>query len=172
MDLRDKVKSGTIAGMAWVPTNNAENLISRTARLLTRVGDARLKTIGLSGAQMPIFARLQDGSTLSQADLARLACVEQPTMAATLSRMERDGLIVREPDPADRRSSLIRLTPAALAKMPELTALRSQAAEEALAGFDESERQLLAGMLLRIIANVESAAKREGQAPAGTETKA
>ncbi|MHC5538637.1 MarR family transcriptional regulator, partial [Singulisphaera rosea] len=58
----------------------------------------------------------------------------------------------------DRRSSLIRLTAAALAKLPELTALRSQAAEEALSGFDEAERELLAGMLMRIIANVEKAA--------------
>lgn len=145
--------------MAWVPKKSAEHLIGRTARLLTRVGDARLKTIGLAGAHLPVFAALQDGSTLSQTELAKLAVVEQPTMAATLSRMERDGLIVREPDPGDRRSSLIRLTPAALAKLPRLMALRSQAAEEALAGFDEAERELLAGMLMRIIANVEKAAK-------------
>ncbi|APW61361.1 MarR family winged helix-turn-helix transcriptional regulator [Paludisphaera borealis] len=141
--------------MAWIPKHTAEHLIGRTARLLTRVGDARLKSLGLTGAQLPVFAALQDGSTLSQTALARIAGVEQPTMAATLSRMERDGLIRREPDPADGRSSLIRLTPAAIAKLPALAALRTQAAEEALAGFDDAERKLLAGMLMRIVANVE-----------------
>jgi hypothetical protein len=54
---------------------------------------------------------------------------------------------------------LIRLTPAALAKRPELMSLRDQAVQEALAGFDKAERKLLAGMLLRIIAKVEKAAK-------------
>jgi MarR family transcriptional regulator, transcriptional regulator for hemolysin len=147
--------------MAWVPKNTAEHLIGRTARLLTRVGDARLKTLGLAGAHLPVFAALQDGSTLSQTELARIAGVEQPTMAATLSRMERDGLIEREPDPSDRRSSLIRLSPAAFAKLPDLMALRAQAAEEALAGFDTAEREQLAGMLLRIISNVEKAANPE-----------
>ncbi|SIN74341.1 DNA-binding transcriptional regulator, MarR family [Singulisphaera sp. GP187] len=142
--------------MAWVPKNTAENLIGRTARLLTRVGDARLKSLGLAGAHLPIFAALQDGSGLSQTELARIACVEQPTMAGTLSRMEREGLIQREPDPTDRRSSLIRLTPAALAKLPDLLAMRTQYAEEALAGFDDAERKLLAGMLLRIITNVQN----------------
>jgi MarR family transcriptional regulator, transcriptional regulator for hemolysin len=40
-------------------------------------------------------------------------------------------------------------------------ALRAQAAEEALAGSDEAERKLLAGMLLRIIAYVEKTSKPE-----------
>ena len=49
-------------------------------------------------------------AALSQTALARWASVEQPTMANTLNRMERDGLIVRTPDPDDRRSALISLT--------------------------------------------------------------
>ena len=69
--------------MAWIPEETAEHLIGRTARLLTRVGDARLKTLGLAGAQLPVFAALRDGSALSQSELARVAHVEQPTMAAS-----------------------------------------------------------------------------------------
>lgn len=36
--------------------------------------------------------------------------MEQPTMANTVRRMERDGLVVREPHPTDGRKQLIRLT--------------------------------------------------------------
>lgn len=161
MHLPGKAGNATIRLMTWVPKNTAENLIGRAARMLTRLGDARLKPLGVAGAQIPILAALQDGSSLSQTALSRLACVEQPTMAATLSRMERDGLILREPDPSDRRSSLIRLTPAALAKVPDVRAALTRYAEEALAGFDASERALLARMLLRIIANVENSEARE-----------
>jgi len=144
--------------MAWQPKETAENLIGRASRLLTRVGDARLKSLGLAGGHLPVFAMLKDGSALTQAELAKLARVEQPTMAATLARMERDGLIRRDPDPADGRRSLVRLTPRALNKLPELMKLRDAFAEEALAGFDADERERLAGMLRRIIANVEKSA--------------
>ena len=149
--------------MAWEPKQTAEHLIGRTARLLTRVGDARLKSLGLAGGQLPVFAMLKDGSALTQAELAKQARVEQPTMAATLSRMERDGLIRRDPDPTDGRRTLVRLTPAALALMPELMRLREEFAEEALAGFGADERERLAGMLLRIIANVQKPAADSDQ---------
>lgn len=157
--------------MSWVPQNTAGHLINRTARLLIRVADARLKALGVAAGQIPVLAALKDGSTHSQTSLARLACVEQPTMASTLSRMERDGLIRREPDPADGRSSLISLTPAALAKLPDVADVLARCGKEALAGFDEAERGLLADLLLRIIANLEEAAKREdGPLPSQPDT--
>jgi DNA-binding MarR family transcriptional regulator len=36
--------------------------------------------------------------------------IEQPTMAFTLRRMERDGIIERSPDPEHGRKSLVKLT--------------------------------------------------------------
>ncbi len=149
--------------MVWIPQDTAEHLIGRTARLLSRVGDGRLRSLGLAAGHMPVFAALHDGSALTQTALAQLACVEQPTMAATLSRMERDGLIEREPDPADGRSSLVKLTPAALAKVSALREVVKQGGREALAGFDEGEKKLLAAMLLRVIANVEKASRTAEQ---------
>ena len=47
--------------------------------------------------------------------------VEQPTMAALLARMERDGVVVRTPHPSDRRSSRFALSEA----QQSLEALRS-----------------------------------------------
>jgi DNA-binding MarR family transcriptional regulator len=42
--------------------------------------------------------------------LSRLIGIEQPTMALTLRRMERDGLIQRTPDPDHGRRTHIKLT--------------------------------------------------------------
>ena len=50
----------------------------------------------------------QDG--LTQAELCRRINVEQPTMANTLERMERDGLVERKADDTDRRRALVFLT--------------------------------------------------------------
>jgi len=46
----------------------------------------------------------------TQTELSRLIGIEQPTMAITLRRMERDGIIERSPDPNHGRKSLVKLT--------------------------------------------------------------
>lgn len=61
--------------------------------------------------QYPVIAWLMQLPYSTQADLSRIVGIEQPTMAITLRRMERDGMIVRRPDPAHARRSLISLTP-------------------------------------------------------------
>jgi DNA-binding MarR family transcriptional regulator len=58
----------------------------------------------------PIIAWLMQLSDSTQGELSRLIGIEQPTMAVTLRRMERDGLIQRTPDPDHGRRSHIRLT--------------------------------------------------------------
>jgi DNA-binding MarR family transcriptional regulator len=78
------------------------------ARLFVRAIERRLA--GGSAGPMPVFLALQDGIAMTQTALAQQASVEQPTMANTLNRMERDGLISRTPDPNDRRSALVSLT--------------------------------------------------------------
>lgn len=139
---------------------SAGQLLGRISRLVARVADARLRPLGLAGGQLPIFAALADGSEMAQMTLARLALIEQPTMAATLGRMERDGLIARRPDPRDKRSSLIRLTPAALERSSRVLETLLAAREEMLAGFDPAERDQLVAFLRRIVINLEAADAR------------
>src|ERR1700738_1124918 len=58
----------------------------------------------------PVIAWLMQMPESSQAELSRLIGIEQPTMAITLRRMERDGIIERSPDPDHGRKSLVKLT--------------------------------------------------------------
>ena len=138
----------------WQPDAMPAQLIARAAHILGRVVDARFRDIGLGVAQIPVFIALQDGARRPQKELARIAGVEQPSMAQLLARMERDGLIRREPDPTDGRSSLISLTEAAVARLAPARAILAQGNQEALAGFDNAEVAQLVGLLRRVLANV------------------
>src|ERR1700744_5161620 len=80
-------------------------LISLAARGFARLSEARLKPLGFGVGHLPVLIALRDGKATTQRELARFARVEQPPMAQMLSRMERDGLIRRKPDPDDGRSS-------------------------------------------------------------------
>lgn len=82
--------------------------------LLGRLYDRRLqgvlKNFGVAPGQFAPLVMLFEQDGLTQAELCRRINVEQPTMANTLQRMERDGLIRRRSDAADKRRALVFLT--------------------------------------------------------------
>lgn len=129
---------------------------SRISRGLTRVGDGRLRPLGFATAQLPVLAALKNCDHLSQKALAQMACVEQPTMAQMLSRMERDGLIQRRQDPEDRRSSLISLTDAALDRLPAGRAVLRQGNADMTKGLTTEEVETLVSLLKRVLENIDA----------------
>ncbi|OAG74488.1 transcriptional regulator [Gluconobacter japonicus] len=139
----------------WDPLSHPGHYFSRIARGLSRVGDARLRDLGLATAQLPILTALKDGAQLSQKQLAHWAKVEQPTMAQMLSRMERDGLIQRTPDPNDGRSSLISLTKMALERLPAGRAVLRQGNADMTKGLTSEEIDTLIMLLRQVLANIE-----------------
>jgi MarR family transcriptional regulator for hemolysin len=140
----------------WNPMGTPGHYFSRIARALARIGDMRLRELGFATAQLPVLTALKDGAQLSQIELARWSKVEQPTMAQLLARMERDGLIRRDPDPADRRASLVSLTDTARARLPAGRAILEQGNREATRGLSPQEVATLIGLLRRVLANVEA----------------
>lgn len=137
------------------------HLISLAARGFTRLSEARLKPLGFGVGHLPVLVALQDGVADTQRDLARFARIEQPSMAQMLARMERDGLIRRVPDPADRRSSRVFLTETAEARLPEACAVLFQGNRDALDGFTDEEATQLVALLTRLIANLDRLAGAE-----------
>jgi DNA-binding MarR family transcriptional regulator len=129
------------AGEAIYPVDdNLGYLVNRTARLMAQMFSRRLRSHGVALAQWAIllFLYAEDGRT--QRDLARVVAIEPPTVARTIDRMVRDGLVEREPHPRDGRATRIRLTPRALA-------LREQLIAESIAANQHAARVLTAGEL-------------------------
>lgn len=62
----------------------------------------------------------QDDLTSSPSDLAEKAGVTKASMTGFIDGLEREGLVVRLPDPVDRRKFLIRLTQKGQQKLDEV----------------------------------------------------
>ncbi|WP_419815767.1 MarR family winged helix-turn-helix transcriptional regulator [Glacieibacterium sp.] len=139
----------------WQPLKHPSHYFSRIGRAQTRIGDVRLRAAGLATAQLPVLSMLSRGASLSQTELARRAKVEQPSMAQLLVRMERDGLIQREPDPSDRRPSLITLTEKAKRRIPASRAILRQANADMTRGFSAEDVDKLLELLGRVLENVD-----------------
>ena len=131
------------------------HMISLAARGFVRLSETRLKPLGFGVGQVPVLAILAEGQADTQRDLARLARIEQPSMAQMLARMERDGWISRAADPADGRSSRVVLTSAAVERLPHACATLFEGNREALDGFTELEAEQFLSLLTRVIGNLE-----------------
>lgn len=123
------------------------------ARLFVRAIERRLS--GGNAGPMPVFLALQDGRAMTQTALAQQASVEQPTMANTLARMERDGLVSRTPDPNDRRSALVRLTELGRARADQAFDSAIEVNGIAAAALSEAELATYLSLAARIVAALE-----------------
>ena len=83
-------------------------LVARRWRSLL---DDRLRLVGQSSARMEALAAIMNSPALSaQVDIAKRLRIEGPTMTRMLDTLEKDGLVERLSDPADRRTKQLRLT--------------------------------------------------------------
>jgi DNA-binding MarR family transcriptional regulator len=82
--------------------------------------------------------------------------IEQPTMANTLARMERDGLITRLPDPEDRWRPLVTLMPRAREMESDLVGATMYVNRAATGGLDGEESTMFMTTLSKIIGNLET----------------
>lgn len=136
---------------------NPMQQIGLAHRGFIRLYEGRLRALGFAVAQIPVLAALKHCAGLPQAELVRIARVEQSSMAQLLGRMERDGMIQRVADPQDKRSRLITLTESARARLPAARAIMEQGTAQALAGFSAEDEATLLALLLRVNANLERA---------------
>jgi MarR family transcriptional regulator for hemolysin len=84
--------------------------VARTARTLTRAFEDALAAAGGSQSAWLVLLQLKINPGATQRDLAEALELREATMTHHLSGMERDGLITRRRDPANRRVHQIELT--------------------------------------------------------------
>ena len=85
----------------------------------------RLREHGLSDQQWRVLRVLGEQGTVDTGRVAREAYILGPSLTGVLARMERDGLVRRERDPADQRRTVV----AATAKGRKLVEKRSHTVE-------------------------------------------
>jgi DNA-binding MarR family transcriptional regulator len=105
--------SGESARAPVDPLRRQESLgyqVNHLARLLAHALSAHIAPLGVVPGQFAQLLALYEEDDLTQRELVERVRVEQATMANTLQRMQRDGLVRCVADPADRRRTRVQLT--------------------------------------------------------------
>ena len=143
--------------MAFDKNASAGYLINHVARVFAQALTERVRPLGLSTGPFPVLLELWREDGLTQSALVERLAVEQATIANTLARMERDGLVVRRPHPEDGRAQIVRLTAKGRALEGPATAAASEVNQEMLAGLSKRERDDFLAVMRKIIAVARAA---------------
>jgi DNA-binding MarR family transcriptional regulator len=81
-----------------------------------------------------------DGREMRLNELAEWLRIAPRSATSVVDALESAGLVQRAPDPADRRATLLRLTPSGRESVRRLAAVRREVAEEYFAPLDAADR--------------------------------
>lgn len=99
-----------------------------------------------------VLSLLDDTEGISQQKLALILDIRPQSLSELLLKLERDGLLTREKNPADRRETLVSLTPEGKERAAEFEAERRRFGEAFFAPLTDEERETLGELLGKLLA--------------------
>lgn len=143
-------------------------LINTASRLLTWEFNNRLKIYGLTSTQWAIIKDLHEQSinrahisNFTPAAIANRLKYDRPTIWGVIDRLINQQMVLRCPNPFDKRSQIIELAPKANAILHEINDLSIESTTVALSGFSGKETAQFKDFLSRIINNLSMEGNKE-----------
>lgn len=122
----------------------------RAARRLARRFDAALRPLGLTNGQFSLMVALNQPEPPLIGRLAPFLGMDPSTLTAAVKPLARRGLLIVEPDPKDRRSRRLRITPEGVALMRQAVEVWRATHRELEAALGDERTQALRGGLAAI----------------------
>lgn len=109
---------------------------------------------GLTPAQLGVLKALERAGEAGQSDLGERLRMGASTVTGIIDRMERDGLLARSRDGADRRVVKVRLTDRGARLAGRIRFDPMEVLGEAVAGLSPAERHAFARLLDKLATNL------------------
>jgi DNA-binding MarR family transcriptional regulator len=137
--------------------------ISRLAQLLQDQMEPVFAEYGLNGGEFDVLASLRRAGApyrLTPSSLSQSLMVTSGGMTKRLKLLEAAGLVSRTPHAADRRSSLVQLTPKGRKLVETVVAAHIENEKRLLSSVEPQSQRELAELLRRMLVAVGDAAAR------------
>ena len=124
--------------------------------------DRQVGALGVTRAQWMVLARLARKPGCSQTELAEMMEVERATAGRLLDRLEENGLVRREADPADRRIRRVFPTKLAATEQARMRIVADGIVDDALSTLTPPEREALIELLSAVRAQLSRITQANG----------
>lgn len=129
-------------------------MIALTGQAMRSYADKRLRNYDLTVEQLQLLKQLAEDKGRSQSILCEISGKSPANITRILDRLEKKKRIVRRPNPEDRRSSLVFLTPEGEQLREEVVTLFESLRTELVRGIPEDRQQVALGVLRAITENI------------------
>lgn len=136
------------------PWRRVESTLMSTARAIRRAYEIRLTDLDLNLSQASLLAFLFEAGPITQSRLASRLGIGRAAAGLIIDGLEARELIERQANPNDRRAWLIALRPEGIRITKPIFKLDATLRSELRDGISRTERQQLAGLLLRLQGNL------------------
>ena len=113
-----------------------------------------LSDTGVWGSQIPILLHVERNPGCNQTDIAEHLGVSSPSIATSIKRLQKAGMLEKRADETDMRRNHIELTERGHSTVARGRAYYDQVVGRMLQGFSDSELDTLASLLLRLEENL------------------
>ena len=151
-----------------------ETLLSVT-HAIRRRHNAELAAYDVSVPRGRLLRAMLELGQPRMSELAASLGLNARTITTAVDALEKEGLLERQPEPADRRATRVTLTAAGRRHIEEWQAFQRELAETAMAPLSDDERRTLRDMLERLrtagLGNLEAVRGPSGSPPAGEQRR-
>lgn len=109
-----------------------------------------MSDLDLTSMQFAALVKLHELKAVSQTELGRLTGMDRATISGVVARLKRRNLVLYKPDPLDKRSRIIALTPAGEALLHEAMHRIGRVTEQTLEPIEPVERDSLRAILQKM----------------------
>ena len=136
-------------------TTTTETLVSELVQLVRGLRELGAQMPAVDGRRLDlpaaaVLGNVGDAGPLRLSDLAERLHLDLSTVSRQVASLERSGWLLREPDPADRRAQLLRLTPAGQQALADRRRAHADVLTRALPGWHDDEIRTLSTLLARL----------------------
>jgi MarR family transcriptional regulator, lower aerobic nicotinate degradation pathway regulator len=109
-----------------------------------------MSDLDLTSMQFAALVKLHELKAVSQTELGRLTGMDRATISGVVARLKRRNLVLYKPDPLDKRSRIIALTPAGETLLHEAMQRIGRVTEQTLEPIGAVDRDSLRSILQKM----------------------
>jgi MarR family transcriptional regulator, transcriptional regulator for hemolysin len=135
--------------------NSIGFIVNQTAKGFVKALDLELRQkVGVTVGQWKVMVMLVNQDGLTQKEIAQRLGLEGPTLIPIIDKMEKDDLVVRKVDPADRRNNRVYRTEKADALWNKMIKCALRIRQVSVKGIPEQNINITRNVLERMLQNL------------------